>query len=201
MLHFHHLLDSIVCRVRLLFPAPIALTYRRGVVGAFTHPTTQWGARCCRRSFLRLSLRIFSDLIYFLPGCIRCVLGHRLSADGGPRAQVFLINNTVPVDDKGHHSRRSVFRGIGHESESARHIALDHILLRTAGHVPSLACKDAIIVAVKRPRLSSFLRMIFTTRQCEQRAHWTLRLAAGDLPVETVVFAVIAPESGRVPFY
>ena len=65
------------------------------------------------------------------------------------RTQIFLIDDTVSIDDEGHHSRRSVFRRISYKGEAAGHRTVDQIILRPPGRMTSLSIEDAVIVAVK----------------------------------------------------
>src|SRR5512132_2007495 len=76
-------------------------------------------------------------LFGFYPRLIRIVLTNGLSQLSGIRAEVLLINNSILIDNEGHHSRDSVFHRVGQEGKAACHLAIDDVVLRAPCRVRS----------------------------------------------------------------
>src|SRR5713226_2997704 len=59
-----------------------------------------------------------------VPGLISLKLCHCLRERGSVRAKILFIDHVFVRDDEGHHTRRSILRGISDESEATRAISI-----------------------------------------------------------------------------
>ena len=89
-------------------------------------------------------------------GAVVSVVGSNLAQGVGQlgrlRAKIFLIENSILIDNERHHTRVRVFRGVGQECKSASHLAVHQIILGAAGRVFSLPHQDPEVITVKRAR-------------------------------------------------
>src|SRR5262245_32420106 len=72
-----------------------------------------------------LSLKFYHaarSLLHRRPGLVWIEFGHRLRNGCGLWPEVFLINDAVMVDDKGHDPGGTVLRRISHYAETAHHL-------------------------------------------------------------------------------
>src|SRR5215469_12425255 len=88
------------------------------------------------------------------PALVGIELGHGGGDFGGVLAEVFLVDNSILVHDKGHNARVAVFGRIGNEGEAARKLAVDEAVFRSAPGRGTLFGQDAVVVAMKWSRLA-----------------------------------------------
>src|SRR5262249_21973939 len=67
-------------------------------------------------------------------------------------AEILLVDQALMIDDEGHDARIAVLRRIGHQAETADHLAAHHVIRRTAGCVRPLAGQYSEVIAVIRLR-------------------------------------------------
>ena len=68
---------------------------------------------------LERARRVSGSIRDLCPTAVRIVFGNRFRRFGGVVSQVFLIDDAVLINDKGHDATDLVLRGIGDESHTA----------------------------------------------------------------------------------
>src|SRR5580704_5606892 len=139
---------------------------------------------------------LFFDL---LPAGIRIVFRPTLGMGLGLFSEVFLINHSIRANDECHHSRRPVFRRIGHKSETLSHFAIDDVVLRPAVSSFSLTRENAVKVAAERSRDSVLVFWIsLGDSGADEGANRTLGFAVCGLPIKAIMLSFIAEDFLRV---
>src|SRR6516165_1481583 len=83
-----------------------------------------------------------------VPGIVWVVLGHRRCNGLRVGAQVFLVDDTIRIDDKGHDARILVLGGVRDKSKSPSELAIHDIILCSSFACRSLLGKNSKIVPV-----------------------------------------------------
>src|SRR5208282_3093199 len=138
-----------------------------------------------------------SSFLYHAPSAIGIERGHCGCCFGCGFPHVLLEQHPILVDDECHHPRIAVFRGIGNEGESADHLPIDHVVLRTAWRVTALAFEHMKVVAMERRAGVRLCAVSFIGRECRQRPERAFGLTFGRFPVQTVLLACVADELQR----
>ena len=126
------------------------------------------------------------------PGLVRVELGDGCCLFRGIRAEVLLVNDSIVINDEGHHAGTAVLRGIGEEGNAAGQLPVDGVIARAAFRRRALAGEETEDVAAKRIRLPLLARIAFISRAGQQRPYGTGGLAAAGLPVEPILLSLIA---------
>ena len=100
------------------------------------------------------SLSFFCYGICSRPTFIRIEFGYGLSNGCSVRSQVFLVDDSVMVDDERHDPGRSILGWICDHAEAAHHLSAYDIIVGSTWRVGSLPGEDLVIVAVVRDRLT-----------------------------------------------
>ena len=116
------------------------------------------------------------------------------------RAEIFLIDDAVLIDDEGHDAGIAIGGRIGDQRKAARHMAIDDIILSAAGRVLSLLGQNVEIVAVIGPRLWMRRTGPITGRPGarDERPQRAFLFAGFDGPIEPIALADLAHEVLRV---
>src|SRR5215467_12671846 len=77
-------------------------------------------------------------------------LGHCVGDFSGVLPQIFLISNSVLINDEGHDAGIAVYGRIGNKGKSPEHLPIREVIFCAALRMPTLPVQDAEIVAVKR---------------------------------------------------
>ena len=83
--------------------------------------------------------RLRAPLLNFLPGLVRIKPLHCLSDLCRILSEILLVHHAVLVDNEGRDAGVAVLGRIGHQRESADHLTVDDIIVRTAGSMISPA--------------------------------------------------------------
>ena len=76
-----------------------------------------------------------------------CTCGHGGGELRSVRADIFLLDAALLIDDEGHYSGVVPFVGIGNERVPGDHVAIDDVAVSSPGCMSALASEDLEVVA------------------------------------------------------
>src|SRR5271157_6314768 len=136
------------------------------------------------------------------PAVVGIELCHRFRHLSGVLAEVFLVHNSVLVDDEGRDAGIAILLRIGDEGKASGHLSVDDVIFRAAFGIRTLLGEDAIEVAVKWLLLAGLRCESFGCGSIRgQRPKRALRLSLWRLPIQSVLLAFVADELLRVLLY
>ena len=137
---------------------------------------------------------------------VRVVLDHVPSSAAGCFPKVFLVDNSVLVNDKSQYSADLILRRVSHQCEPSgqllrhkiAHIGTIKIALFPSGSVLSLRRQDPKVATVERVGTRSRSWIPFLGRESYQRIGWAPFPDAFRFPVKAVLHSRVTRELLRV---
>src|SRR5580658_6088542 len=129
------------------------------------------------------------------PSGIRIVFLHGFAEGFGLLAEILLIDNAIPVYEKGHHAGGAVLGGISDEGEALGHSAVHDVILCASGRMLTLARQNMKEIAAIRSRRAGFAFLVtLGNGRSNQGPDRALGLIVRNLPVKAIVLAFIAED-------
>src|ERR1700761_2751743 len=148
-----------------------------------------------RRCMAACSLSGWFSADHGLPVVARVIVRHGQSQRARRLAEIFLIDGAVLADEEGHDARIPVFRGIGQNGKTARHVSVHDVIHRAAFRLISLAGEYAVVIAIEGLWFTARAGVTDSFREITQRAQGTRRLTFRHTPVEPVLLTFITYKS------
>src|SRR3984893_4817591 len=133
-------------------------------------------------------------LFRLVPSGILIICGHRFSKLCCVGTEILFIDDARFVDNESHHARGTVLRRICDEGESCGHLSVDDIVLGSARDMRPLARENSEKIAIERIMRANLVRWAILARVSDQGVDRAIELIAGFLPIQTVVFSLIADQ-------
>src|SRR5712692_5373743 len=131
-------------------------------------------------------------LVHLVPSRIRVIGGHRSSNLYCVGTEIFFVDDARFVDNESHHARGTVLRRICDEGESCGHLSVDDIVLGSARCIRPLAREYSEKIPIERNMRANLVLWEILARVSDERVNRTIELIARFLPIQTVVFSLIA---------
>src|SRR5579859_4438910 len=157
------------------------------------------------------NVRLLRIRVDELPGHIRIVLGDCRGERVRVGAEVLLVNTALLVNDKSHYAGIAPFIGIGNQGMAGDHVAVDDVIVFTAGGMRPLAREDFEEVSVVRTTASRGITgtgivlgrrvlgaVAFRASFGDERAKRAWSFIGSSFPVQAVVLARRADEPGCI---
>ncbi len=131
---------------------------------------------------------------YGAPSVSRVVFRRSRRDFGGLLSQVFLVHYSVLAYQERHDSRIPVFRGIRKNGEATYQLSINEIIFSPTLCLVALLGEYLEVIAVERLRLVARTGVAHSLRQVTQVSKGTRSLVRRGLPIQAVLFAVVANE-------
>src|SRR5208282_3461415 len=157
---------------------------------------TLWLLLCLRR---RLASHFLLLAFRFLPAGGWAIALHVSGNRLGFWAEIFFVDDSILVDDEGHHAGGSVLRRISHEGEAGGHFAIHQIAFHALLVPGAFGGQDVeVVTAIRSGRAGLALSKTLRRGRGYQRADGTFGLAVGGSPIKTVLLTVVTEDLARV---